>query len=220
MSVSLKPKRKPVTLRVELDGQSVELPRQMENSLVAIRAYLEFLALQQRRVLSGFLVDGMEVQQISGEAPTNGYRLIRADSISFEQLSRRLIGTACRQVRFLASQLEEATLRVLISDHGPILARWQEWLPQFRSPLVSLGFLRELWGDRVDDLHLGGISLVSHLDLLNPALSRVDSVLLDSQYDWQPDDAIALSAILEDDLVPWLKVLEVYLLKLDQQPLP
>ena len=220
MSVSLKPKRKPVTLRVELDGQSVELPRQMENSLVAIRAYLEFLALQQRRVLSGFLVDGMEVQQISGEAPTNGYRLIRADSISFEQLSRRLIGTACRQVRFLASQLEEATLRVLISDHGQILARWQEWLPQFRSPLVSLGFLRELWGDRVDDLHLGGISLVSHLDLLNPALSRVDSVLLDSQYDWQPDDAIALSAILEDDLVPWLKVLEVYLLKLDQQPLP
>ena len=220
MSVSLKPKRKPVTLRVELDGQSVELPRQMENSLVAIRAYLEFLALQQRRVLSGFLVDGMEVQQICGEAPTNGYRLIRADSISFEQLSRRLIGTACRQVRFLASQLEEATLRVLISDHGQILARWQEWLPQFRSPLVSLGFLRELWGDRVDDLHLGGISLVSHLDLLNPALSRVDSVLLDSQYDWQPDDAIALSAILEDDLVPWLKVLEVYLLKLDQQPLP
>ena len=181
MSVSLKPKRKPVTLRVELDGQSVELPRQMENSLVAIRAYLEFLALQQRRVLSGFLVDGMEVQQISGEAPTNGYRLIRAGSISFEQLSRRLIGTACRQVRFLASQLEEATLRVLISDHGQILARWQEWLPQFRSPLVSLGFLRELWGERVDDLHLGGISLVSHLDLLNPALSRVDSVLLDSQ---------------------------------------
>ena len=220
MSVSLKPKRKPVTLRVELDGQSVELPRQMENSLVAIRAYLEFLALQQRRVLSGFLVDGMEVQQISGEAPSNVYRLIRADSMSFEQLSRRLIGTACRQVRFLASQLEEATLRVLISDHGQILARWQEWLPQFRSPLVSLGFLRELWGDRVDDLHLGGISLVSHLDLLNPALSRVDSVLLDSQYDWQPDDAIALSAILEDDLVPWLKVLEVYLLKLDQQPLP
>lgn len=220
MNVSLKTKLQPSLLRVELDGQAVALPRQMANSLVAIRAYLEFLALQQRRVLSGLLVDGVDVRQVAADAPPNGYRHVCADSVSFEQLSQRLIDTACRQVRYLAGQLEEAALRVLISDHRQILAKWEEWLPLFRSPLVSLGFLRELWGDCVDEVHVGGIPLVSHLDQLNPALSRVDAVLLETQGDWLAEDAVALSGIMEEELIPWLKVLEVYLLKLNQQPLP
>ena len=86
--------------------------------------------------------------------------------------------------------------------------------------MVSLGFLRELWGDCVDEVHVGGIPLVSHLDQLNPALSRVDAVLLETQCDWLAEDAVALSGIMEEELIPWLKVLEVYLLKLNQQPLP
>jgi hypothetical protein len=219
MNVSVQTQNEHPVMRVELDGRIIDLPRQMETSLVAIRAYLEFLALQQRRVLSGFVVDGVEVRQIQVDAPTSGYQHIRADTITFEQLSQRLIDTACRQVRHLASQLEDAVLRLLISERAQIHAQWQLWSPQFRTPLVSLGFLRELWGVAVDGVTVGGTSLARHLDELNPLLCQVEAVFLATEHEWTDDDAIALSEIFEEFLTPWLKVLEVYLLKLNRLPI-
>jgi len=219
MNASLETLQSQPLMRVELDGQAVDLPHQIESSLVAIRAYLEFLALQRRRVLSGFVVDGIEVRQIQLDAPANGYRHIIADTITFEQLSRRLIETACRQLELLSAQLEDAALRIVISERHQILERWREWQPQFRLPLVSLGFLRELWGEAVDHVAVGGIPLVRHLDELNPLLCEVDAAFLATKHEWTDEDAIALSSIFGECLVPWLKVLEVYLLKLQNQPL-
>ncbi|HAV61844.1 MAG TPA: hypothetical protein DCY13_05725 [Verrucomicrobiales bacterium] len=218
MSVSLQTQEKFPDLRIELDGRDVDLPRQMANSLVAIRAYLEFLALQQRRVLSGFTVDGIEIRQLREEAPAGGFRHIRADTITFEQLSHRLIETACRQLHYLAAQIEESTLRVLISDWRPIHNQWQEWQPQFRTPLISLGFLRELWGPAVDTIRIGGQTLAEHLDGLNPMLCEADALLMATELHWSEDDAIALSGLFEERLVPWIRMLEVYLLKLNHQP--
>jgi hypothetical protein len=206
-------------LGVELDGESVDLPGQIESSLVAVRAYLEVLALQRRRVLSGFVVDGVEVRQISTDAPAGGYRHIVADTITFEQLSRRLIETACRQLHNLATQLEEDSLRIVISERHQVKAQWREWQPQFRSPLVNLGFLRELWGESVDTMSVGGVTLTEHLEELNSLICQVDAIFLATEHEWVDEDAIALSAIIEECLVPWLKLLEVYLLKLTQLPL-
>lgn len=206
-------------MRVELDGRAVELPHQMEASLVAIRAYLEFLALQQRRVLSGFVVDGVEVCQIGMDRPSGGFRHVSADTITFEQLSVRLIETACRQTQHLSSRVTAASLQVLISERHQIQTEWQNWQPQFRTPLVSLGFLRELWGQEVDTIMVGGVSLADHLEELNPMLRQVDAVFLATEHGWVDEDAMALSAIFEECLVPWLKLLEVYLLKLHNLPL-
>lgn len=219
MNVSLETQPSQPLMQVELDGQAVSLPRQIESSLVAIRAYLEFLALQRRRVLSGFVVDGIEVRQIQGDAPVQGYRRIEADTITFEQLSHRLIQTACRQLDLLSGQMTDAALRIVISEREQILACWREWQPQFRSPLVSLGFLRELWGEAVDEVVVGGIPLTQHLDELNPLLCEIDAVFLATEHQWTDEDAIALSSVFEESLVPWMKVLEVYLLKLQNQPL-
>ncbi len=219
MNASLETPQSQPLMRVELDGQAVDLPGQIASSLVAVRAYLEFLALQRRRVLSGFIVDGVEVRQIQSDAPVDGYRHVAGDTITFEQLSQRLINTACRQLEHLANQLEAAALRILISDRHQILAQWRGWQPQFRTPLVSLGFLRELWGEAVDSMVLGGGSLAQHLEELNPMLCEVDAAFLATEHDWVDEDAIALSTIIEDRLVPWLKLLEAYLMKLQNQPL-
>ncbi len=220
MNVSLETQQSNPLMRVEMDGETVDLPSQIVSSLVAVRAYLEFLALQRRRVLSGFVVDGVEVNQIRADAPVDGYRHIVADTITFEQLSQRLIETACRQLEHLTGQIEAATLRILISERHQILAQWREWQPQFRTPLVSLGFLRELWGGGVDSVHVGGGSLARHVAELNSLLAEVDGVFLATEHEWTDDDALALSELFEERLVPWLKLLEVYLLKLQSQPLP
>jgi hypothetical protein len=218
MNVSLEtPQSKPL-MRVELDGQFIDLPTQMETSLVAIRAYLEFLALQQRRVLAGFVVDGLAVRQIQTDAPDGGYHHICADTITFKELSERLIDTACRQLAYSSAQIEDAALRIVISERQQILSKWREWQPQFRTPLVSLGFLRELWGQEVDTIMVGGCSLAEHLEELNPLLCQVDAIFMASEHEWADEDAIALSAIFDECLAPWLKVLEVYFLKLKCQP--
>lgn len=219
MSVSLTTKEKSPDIQIELDGQQVDLPLQVASSLISIRAYLEFLALQQRRVLSGFIVDGIELRQLPEDAQTSRFRHVRADTITFEQLSRRLIETACRQLHQLANQIESRTLRLLISDWRQIHRQWQEWLPQFRTPLISLGFLRELWGEAVDDIHIGDHTLAAHLDQLNPLLCEAEALLLAAEDHWTDEDAIQLSDLLEERLVPWLKVLELYLLKLTSLPL-
>lgn len=220
MNLSLEAQQSHPLMRVELDGRAVDLPHQIASSLVAIRAYLEFLALQRRRVLSGFVVDGVELRQIQSDAPLQGYRHVAADTITFEQLSQRLIETACRQLGYLSGQVEAAALRILISERHQILAQWHEWQPQFRTPLVSLGFLRELWGESVDSILVGGSSLSEHLDLLNPMMCEVDAIFLATAHQWVEEDAVCLSEFFEERLVPWLKLLEVYLLKLRNQPLP
>jgi hypothetical protein len=220
MRVSSQTKEKIPRVRVELDGASVVLPEQMDSSLVAIRAYLEFLALQKRRVLSGFLVDGIDVRQVRAKDETNhGFQTVQADTITFEQLSFRLVDTACRQLHKLSEEMGDAVLRVLITDRDPIHRQWRSWVPQFRNPLVSLGFLRELWGGQVDDVKIGGLTLMDHLDDLNPLLCEVDVIFLATEHEWVDEDAMAISALLEDQLVPWLKMLEVYLLKLNTLPL-
>jgi hypothetical protein len=218
MGVSSQTKEKVPRVRVELDGASVALPEEMDGSLVAIRAYLEFLALQKRRVLSGFVVDGVDVRQL-GSGTEKGFESVRADTITFEQLSFRLVDTACRQLHKLSEEMNDAVLRVLITERRAIYQQWKHWLPQFRNPMVSLGFLRELWGSQVDDVMLGGLTLIDHLDDLNPLICEVDAIFLATEHDWVDEDAMAVSAILEDHLVPWLKMFEVYLLKLNTLPL-
>lgn len=219
MNVSTQTQEKTPRVRVELDGDSVLLPQEMENSLIAIRAYLEFLALQKRRVLSGFIVDGVEVQQVTSHLSESSFRIIQADTITFEQLSQRLVNTASRQLNQLAAELEDYVLRVLINDRDRLLQQWRKWAPLFRSPLVNLGFMRELWGDTVDGITLGNITLLEHLDELNGMLCEVDAVFLATEHDWTDEDAMVLSTLFEERLVPWLKVLEVYMLKLGGLPL-
>jgi len=218
MKVRSQIKEKFPRVRVELDGASVALPEQMDSSLVAIRAYLEFLALQKRRVLSGFVVDGIDVRQL-GTNFGDGFQSIQADTITFEQLSSRLVDTACRQLHNLSETMNNAVLRVLITDRQPIHQQWKAWVPQIRNPLVSLGFLRELWGSQVDDVTIGGLALTRHIDDLNPLLREMDAIFLTTEPEWVDEDAMAVSAMLEDQLVPWLKIMEAYLLKLNTLPL-
>ena len=218
MKVRSKTKQKARRVHVELDGDKVVLPDDMENSLVAIRAYLEFMALQKRRVLSGFVVDGVEVRHIV-ENVSDAFKSIQADTITFEQLSLRWVDTACAQLHRLAEEMNDAVLRVLINERDAVHRQWNLWVGQFRSPLIELGFLRQLWGGRVDEVLLGSVTLTQHFAELNPLLDEVNSIFVTTEHGWEDEDAIAISAMLEDQLVPWIKMLEVYLLKLSTLPL-
>src|SRR5438132_6396451 len=48
-------------IQVILDGQPLEIPGHARESLAAVRAYLESLALQRNRVVATFTVDGVAI---------------------------------------------------------------------------------------------------------------------------------------------------------------
>ena len=125
-------------LKVVLDGQIVSLPHEVDASLVSIRAYLEFLALSRRRVLHSFMVDGRDAERagVAADDPGGDISTVQANTITFEELSHRLVETAGRQVNYLVREMSEAVVKVLINDHASLVTFWRERVPQF--PLEPL----------------------------------------------------------------------------------
>ena len=206
-------------LRVTLDGESVPLPKEVGPSIPAIRAYLEYLALSRRRVLHSFSVDGVEFH--ASDTPKiheDAVQSVNAGTITFAELSERLIRTACHQIEHLRREMMDAVLRVLINEHDAIIRCWRDWLPQFRAPLVSLGFLRELWGEEMDAIAIGPRSLTGHIDSLHPILCEVDAILMPPDDVFEMEDAIALSGVIESRLIPWLRYLGEFFYLIGQRP--
>lgn len=205
--------------RVMLDGEPVAVPDDVEASLVAIRAYLEFIALQRRRVVNTMWVDGVEIETPDEMEYAGPFTQIEADTITFQELSRRLITTALGELEGLTNLVQSASLRILISTRVEVCRQWQTWLPQFRTPLVSLGFLRELWGDRVEGVTLGKRTLGGHIDSLNLILCEVDAILLSGDGEWEIDDLVTLSCVLDERLIPWLEKMKEFLYELEELPI-
>ena len=209
---------KALRVDIRLDGEKVDLPKDMENSLIAIRAYLEFLAIRQQRVLSEFMVDGVEMRHLNS-VPFKDVQSIHAETITYEQLSGRLIETACRQLHRLSEQMNDAVLRVMITERDDVYRQWKDWLPQLNSPLIGIEFLTELWGDQVATLTIGNCLFADHLDELAVRIQETEQIFQTPAWLWSESDSLELSDMLEIHLVPWLRFAEAFLVKLSTLPL-
>ena len=91
----------PIRIEVIMDGKPLELPEHVNGSLTAIRSYLESLALQHGRVVSFFTVDGVIINIIEESIEIKGMQRVKADTISFDELTRQLISTSCDRLKQL-----------------------------------------------------------------------------------------------------------------------
>src|SRR5438876_3989500 len=91
----------PIRIEVIMDGKPIELPEHIKGSLTAIRSYLESLALQHDRVVSLFIVDGINVSTIEESLEIKGMQRVNADTIGLDELTRQLISTACDRLKHL-----------------------------------------------------------------------------------------------------------------------
>jgi len=220
MNTDLKTGETQAPVHVEMDSQTVELPKQLSTSLVAVRAYLEFLALQERRVLAGFKVDGNDFSSLEiAPASTRWHRIV-AETIGFDELGQRLVDAIQRELRALSDQLEESTLRVVISRKTPVMVHWRRWERMLRSKTLNPILLRDLWGEVLDQVRIDGRSLSGHLKLLHPILGQARRILGRSEDSWWDEDSIEFSGILEGQMLPWLRGFESYLLRLKALPIP
>ena len=194
---------------VTLDGKTLEVPQHVQDSLPAIRSYLELMALEQQRVVSVLSVDGQLVNLQCPRLEPAHFHRIQAQTISFTDLSRQLIATAHAQVRLLQTRVEAAAMQVLINDWPAVNRLWQEWVPEFMSPVLIIKSLRELCGVRLDELSIEDQQLSDHLAQFSPMWEHIERI-------FEQQDTIELSNALEQRLGPWLDRLAVFLEKLDE----
>ena len=200
----------PIRIEVIMDGKPLELPEHIKGSLTAIRSYLESLALQHGRVVSFFTVDGVIINIIEESIEIKGMQRVKADTISFDELTRQLISTSCDRLKQLHVIAESAITQVLINDWPEVQKLWEKWQPDFKSPILVVSFLRELCGVRLDELSCCNQTLGRHLTFFNPLIDDVEAVVATK-------NILQFSNLLEERYAPWLRQLSVFLRQLDEK---
>lgn len=193
-------------LQVTMDGQPLQLPEWLSSSLSSIRTYLECVAMKSDRVLWTLRVDGVKLDLTDSSFPTDCFRVVRANTISYDELSQRLISAGQLKVHELLDLTANASLTLLINDDQYAHQLWADWEPQLREPLFSLRALDELRRTQGDE-GLDDINLPNQLEHLTFLCSEVDSLLWKGEADGEVD-LVAFSEIVDYTLVPWLRWLE------------
>lgn len=197
------------SVQVLLDGEPVALSGETLESLAAVRAQLEMIALRQDRVLADLLVDGIAVSLPHAATWSKSFHKVQANTITFSELGKHMAETAARQVMELQSRVEEMSTVVLINEWANVQLLMQEMEFELRTLLIVISFLHELCGTVLAGIQLDDQSLTDHLDKLGMIRSR----LLAAQ---QGRDEFALSNVLELRLAPWLYQLGRYLIHVNQ----
>jgi hypothetical protein len=193
-------------LQIVVDGQPLELPNWLADSLPSIKTYLECMAMKKERVLWSLQVDGMKVDLADPAVPVSSFSRVRANTITYEQLGTRLISAGLSKLKSLKAELSEAVLLVLINDWSEAEKLWQEWEPQLQEPLFSLRALRELKLPNLVKL-FDTRPPCNFSDEMSLITCEIEMLFGADTYQRSPD-LIAFSEILEFTLIPWLERLD------------
>ncbi len=195
---------------IMLDGNPVALndPR---TSLREVFQYLESLALRHDRVLSSVLVDGVRMRPNEARLAPGGFHSLKADSVTFDELGKQMVRAVRTRVRELQERVKGMQFLVLINNWDVAQWLWWELVPDFKTPMIELSFLQELWGSRLSELKLHHRTLVQHWDLIGSIHAEIEMVLQ------RQESLTILSDLLERKLGPWLQRLADYLDHLDAE---
>lgn len=193
------------TLQVSLDGQPIQLPHWLAESLHSIRTYIECIAMKQHRVLWSLLVDGIKLDLSEPEAEIEPCRTVRAQTISYDELAERLLSSGRDKARELISTIESFSLTVVINDGALAQRLWYSWEPELRELLFSLRAYQELETTKAVRV-MNASRLVGHLDQLEFLGTEIETLF---QTD-SPEgiDLIDFSEIIDYTLIPWLRSLD------------
>lgn len=131
--------------RVLLDGSFVSVPATQLQSFATLLSHLELVALRSRRVLASVMVDDQPLQLGEADEWSGQWQEIKATSISFGVLSRRLIASAIANLHSLRTGVDKAVLRVMINEPRDFERSWRRWHPDLRNTLAVFNLLRQLW---------------------------------------------------------------------------
>jgi len=183
-------------IEVMLDGLPVGMPPG-RRTLVAIRSYLEMLAMENQRILCSFTVDGELTNPNEFRALRKTFKRVEAETLDLDDLPLQIIGTALQQTIAARKRVESAITQVLINEGTMARECWWDLAQVLKAPLLTLSLLPETICGPAN----GGASLVQlrkwQLQQLARIIKGVDAAC------WSEDSAV-LSNALETEVFPWL----------------
>ena len=189
----------PDAVEVMLDGQPVAVPSD-RRSLVAIRSYLDRLALQQQRILCSFTVDGQAANAARLSRSRASFNRVEGETIELEQMPLQLIESALAQAVHAKERAEEAVVLVLINDGQVAREVWWDLARDLKEPLVTLSLLPDA------ALRLPG-DCVPPIQLRKWQLQQLAAIIRQVDEACGLEDTRALSNALENRALPWLATL-------------
>ncbi len=187
---------------VFLDGVRVSVPAE-RRSLAGICAWLEMMALRQRRVISTVRADGRTIgPDISGSGLQN-VQLIEAETMGLEQMPLQVIATALEQTDRLLDHTAAALAQMCINDATGAREIWWRLAGELKLPLVTLSLLPQ---------NAPAVGAAATLQQRRWQLEQLAQIIQSLDQEAQDGTARGLIGALETRLWPWLRALRQTLL--------
>jgi hypothetical protein len=197
-----------LAFRVDLDSRITMLSDGSMKSVLGLLAHLETLAGSGGK--SPFILPEKEDLKRAFGLLAHSQLEPTQQGLSFRQLGRQIIRTARAHIRLLQTYTESMQLLVLINDWKTARRFWAELLPEFRTPLLELNFLEELWGIRPEQVEAEGVTLALHWQQFVLLQSEMEDLLKRRQ------SIVELSDFIEGPLGSWLVRFDGIMEKLDE----
>jgi hypothetical protein len=196
-----------------LDGETLVVPKESIGSLDSLVRFLETTATERGRILASVLVDGLPLDVLLANNATTGFQRVAAATMSPADLGTEVVLNARQAMEKLGRDVDLAVVTVLINDWPVVRRLWLNLTPGLRTPMLGLGFLKELWGLPLEELRVGEDTFLDHWERLQGIIEDAERLLRGRE------DVVAFSQLLELRLKPWLERTLTYLDRLDDAKL-
>jgi hypothetical protein len=163
-------------------------------------AYLDFLALQQQRILCWLSVDGEPANLTQAGRRIQSFSQIEAETMGLAEVPSQLIKAALQQATTARTRVQSAVELVLINNGRRARELWWSLSVSLKEPLLTLSLLP----DSICGPDNGRATMAQ---LRKWQLQQLGSLIQDADAACESDDTIALAEALETRVLPWLNKL-------------
>ena len=186
-------------IEVLLDGLPIQVPAERQ-SLIAIRSYLETLALEQQRIVCAFSVDGERANLGHPLANRKTFRRVEAKTIQLDQMPLQFLETALQQTAHAREQVASAVTLVLVNEGCVTREFWWSFTHELKAPLLTLSLLP-------DDICGPANGRASLTQLRKWQLQQLGCIMQEVDEACRSEEVALLSDVLEKRALPWLDTL-------------
>lgn len=190
-------------VEVLLDGLPVQLPTG-RRTLIAIRAYLEMLALEHQRILCAFSVDGQRVSLAQPLTNRKTFCRVDAETMILDQMPLQILQMALQQTSHARERIASAVTLVLVNDGCVAREFWWSLTRELKDPLLTLSLLP-------DDICGPANGRASLTQLRKWQLQQLAGIIRDVDEACHSENTLLLSNALENRVLPWLQSLHEHI---------
>jgi len=190
-------------VEVRLDGLPIQVPAE-RRSLVAIRSYVETLAMEHQRIVCAFSVDGERASLAQPLVNQKTFSRVDAKTIELDQMPLQFLEAALHQAGHARERVASAVTLVLVNDACVAREFWWSLTCELKAPLLTLSLLP-------DDICGPANGRASLTQLRKWQLQQLANIIREVDGACHSENTLPLSNALENRVLPWLQSLHEHI---------